>query len=81
MEKTNEKITNQTKAIQLPLYNRLWFIMLMSAVIGAISFLSIYGFKILDPTYEEYVETLDGKEITRFFNRFDTNIIYSNIIE
>ncbi|MCR4888497.1 MAG: DUF6311 domain-containing protein [Ruminococcus sp.] len=65
MEKTNEKITNQTKAIQLPLYNRLWFIMLMSAVIGAISFLSIYGFKILDPTYEEWL--LQGGDLTQHY--------------
>ena len=38
-----------------PLLEKRWFLMLTSAIIGAILFIAIYGARILDPTYEDWL--------------------------
>lgn len=38
-----------------PLLEKRWFLMLTSAIIGAILFIAIYGVRILDPTYEDWL--------------------------
>lgn len=45
--------------------NKLWVIMLLSALLGAAIFISIYGVKILDPTYEDWL--FEGSDLTQHY--------------
>ena len=45
--------------------DKLWFIMLASGIIGALLFILIYGTKILDPTYEDWL--LEGGDLAQHY--------------
>lgn len=48
-----------------PLLEKRWFLMLTSAIIGAILFIAIYGARILDPTYEDWL--FQGGDLTQHY--------------
>lgn len=48
-----------------PLLEKRWFLMLISAIIGAILFIAIYGARILDPTYEDWL--FQGGDLTQHY--------------
>ena len=56
-------MTNSTEA--QPFYRRLWFIMLASGLLGGAIFLAIYGVRILDPTYDDWL--LQGGDMTQHY--------------
>lgn len=66
-ENTKTKKEKQTNNIKkaLSYTNKLWVIMLLSGLIGAILFISIYGVKILDPTYEDWL--FEGGDLTQHY--------------
>ena len=56
-------MTNSTEV--QPFYRRLWFIMLTSGLLGGAIFLAIYGVRILDPTYDDWL--LQGGDMTQHY--------------
>ena len=47
------------------LTQKLWFIMLASSLVGALLFVIIYGVRILDPTYDDWL--LQGGDLTQHY--------------
>ena len=47
------------------LTQKLWFIMLASSLVGALLFVVIYGVRILDPTYDDWL--LQGGDLTQHY--------------
>ena len=47
------------------LLEKLWFIILTSSIIGALIFIAIYGIRILDPTYEDWL--FQGGDLTQHY--------------
>lgn len=47
------------------LFEKLWFLMIISSIIGAILFTAIYGIRILDPTYEDWL--FQGGDLTQHY--------------
>lgn len=64
-EKTRKEKQDLSIKKVLSYTERLWAIMLLSGLIGAILFMLIYGVKILNPTYEDWL--FEGGDLTQHY--------------
>jgi len=64
-EKTRKEKQDLSIKKVLSYTERLWVIMLLSGLIGAILFMLIYGVKILNPTYEDWL--FEGGDLTQHY--------------
>ena len=55
----------ETKAVSRGFWGSAWFVMLVSAVLGGLLFVKIYGIKLLDPTYDGWL--LTGGDLTQHY--------------